>query len=61
MWAGASLVSDADVGGGEPGRCAGLLFAHALSAVVSSANDSSEAEAALRDVPALMQTLKAQV
>ena len=29
--------------------------------MVSSANDSAEAEAALRDVPALMQTLKGQV
>jgi hypothetical protein len=29
--------------------------------VVSSAKDSAEAEAAIRDVPALMQTLKNQV
>jgi hypothetical protein len=51
----------ADVAGSEPSPGAGLLFAHTLSAVVSSAKDSAEAEAALRDVPALMQTLKNQV
>ena len=51
----------ADVAGGEPSPGAGLLFAHTLSAVVSSAKDSAEAEAAIRDVPALMQTLKNQV